>query len=1203
MDAPWCDSLAMPLNYSYCLGASMGHAQCGIDHMDVQMIAADESISTAGKEIITIGLMLGLLALMVIAISSLKMNTKDDEDDDEASPGYNGDQERLMESNSFVGLTQMYAFVDCAEWEEPQGADEVPGPNGTENSRDVFFEACDGCIHGPSTSGIRIGMSTSTRRLFRWKRYIRRMRRMRWERNKAGHEQLQGGPEAPQLAQDEQPAPCRMKKLGQDIGDSTWRTMKQCIARMSLSMTFMTKQSSLMQWMTQWKLSSIAWPAWWTSIIALSTWIGGWMTLSMTKSSFLALSMSIAWLCFRRLSASPMMTLGSSSQPAKEASDQTVGIRNPTLADRDLCKLINSYIKDQKIETAKITHRGVQRLQGRVASDGNCYWRSIAKQVGAGSWHRIKKSVIKSLKTQQSLDIAQHAAWLQRWGSWVDELAFAATALTLHCTVKVITPTSIHMFSSADTTFTVTVGLKEGHFYPVATVELEETNNHASEMLNTELRGGGKRASGRSCSRPRPPADQDSHNQEDQQQARDDSEDACQLPLTPAHARGRSRSRARSVAGGAQSSTTQQSDQVEAEAAVPEEEYIDTPEGTGPWLSIAVIRTNLSWRHAFAGVQEGWTIKMKAGSQIIALIKHFARKWKVAAASIMITSEGRNLRAGYIITEDMACTIRVDRGQGGASSSTSPDSVSPPSVYPWHRERLPPVQDRVQHVQHMEAVRVASPTNTNEPNVDHVQPLVPEEAEVHDLPDNSGGTRSATIPFEPVKEEEKEPVPPPPDHDGPAPVSPVPSTRPCLPTWCLTLPSLYTTPPAAQRRKWLLRIRGNPNMALQVEEGICQLDYARSLRFWSSTGEIQTGRITSDDEAEMIDDADLQCGEGSLFGLRGGGDGQKDDKKKNDEEYNKILNLVYHCLPEAKRDALKLLVRGVPGLVRKLGRANGEQGKIKDIIQKAAAEQGVAITGAKQNTSASSGRSPSRSPSRSKQQRPQKSWKLTEDGWNCGTVDFLVPGKPGIAMVESADKATELYKARKGYEGILAVISPNYAAEVPRDHQSEIFFDAEEMEDDITKQHCMMRGILIQLGTLPATQKTKLDPIVISKKSETTAVLALEALLDKLDPKMKEELNNGKARKFMADYLQSGGHENVAFDLWKQWWGKDKFTTLVRLSAPVARSVVECSGKGGVFWQPLGKLKDEYAVIWLKGEPAEDIQKAQTVAVEGCADA
>ena len=163
---------------------------------------------------------------------------------------------------------------------------------------------------------------------------------------------------------------------------------------------------------------------------------------------------------------------------------------------------------------------------------------------------------------------------------------------------------------------------------------------------------------------------------------------------------------------------------------------------------------NLSWRHAFAGVQEGWTIKIKAGSQIIALIKHFARKWKVAAASIVVSTEGRNLRAGYVITEDMACTIRVDRGQGGASSSTSPASSSPPPVHSWHREQLPPRSVIQQVAQAHIDPRPPPPPQSHGPMDEAGTQTEIHGAQLQGDMEQQLDTCSTTVPFDDIKKEE-----------------------------------------------------------------------------------------------------------------------------------------------------------------------------------------------------------------------------------------------------------------------------------------------------------------------------------------------------------------------------------------------------------------------------------------------------------------
>ena len=135
--------------------------------------------------------------------------------------------------------------------------------------------------------------------------------------------------------------------------------------------------------------------------------------------------------------------------------------------------------------------------------------------------------------------------------------------------------------------------------------------------------------------------------------------------------------------------------------------------------------------------------------------------------------------------------------------------------------------------------------------------------------------------------------------DPPGPLSPAPSLRQAGPSWCLLLPSLYRTPPAAQRRRFRVNVKNNPNLQIQIEEGTLAIDFARAMRFWTVDGQPRTGFVTSDDEAELIEDADLVIQDDSRFAiLRGGAQGEK---KHEDEQYIKALNLVYGAMPKQMR--------------------------------------------------------------------------------------------------------------------------------------------------------------------------------------------------------------------------------------------------------------------------------------------------------------
>ena len=389
-------------------------------------------------------------------------------------------------------------------------------------------------------------------------------------------------------------------------------------------------------------------------------------------------------------------------------------------------------------------------------------------------------------------------------------------------------------------------------------------------------------------------------------------------------------------------------------------------------------------------------------------------------------------------------------------------------------------------------------------------------------------------------------------NERPPPPSLAPSTAPARPCWVIRLPSIYYSPPAAQRRLFQIRVRGNDGFALQLEDGVCSVDYARSIRFWRPSGELQRGNVHSDFEAELIEDATIIASDLSQFAnLNGGGvwssigvdgknhvhkyahfdagdsskgivfgGGQQERKIEDMDGYAKTLTTVYACMPACKRDSLKLLVRGVPGLLQRLQKLNGDSAKVNDMIMKAADAQGISLL--KDGAAGSSrGRSRSEPPVKNtrhaKTKEMVKEWHIVSDQWNCIACDYLVHGKLGLALVESASKAEELWKSRSGYEGQLAIISPAYVSSLPKHLQSEVFFDAVESVDGEEVGRNMMRGILIQLGSVPVTQNVKNAPITISKNEESTAVLHMEVLLDHTTESVKQAID-------APQHSMCGGH-------------------------------------------------------------------------------
>ena len=220
---------------------------------------------------------------------------------------------------------------------------------------------------------------------------------------------------------------------------------------------------------------------------------------------------------------------GASTKIAVREEDQTVGICNPTLADTSLKEIVSRYLHQQQIERIVTCHHVTPRMSGKVAADGNCYWRAMARMVPCSSWQQLKKKVLRHLRDTDVPHVNQHAKWLQRWGSWADELAIAATVSALGQTVRVITDQDEYVFKHREATRSLTMGLQDGHFHwRVAMDDGEKrtptTTTHVADVL---LKGGGKRAVAKSAPTPRqgdevPDLSQAEPQQQGDQPARDE---------------------------------------------------------------------------------------------------------------------------------------------------------------------------------------------------------------------------------------------------------------------------------------------------------------------------------------------------------------------------------------------------------------------------------------------------------------------------------------------------------------------------------------------------------------------------------------------------------------------------------------------------------------------------------------------------------
>ena len=206
----------------------------------------------------------------------------------------------------------------------------------------------------------------------------------------------------------------------------------------------------------------------------------------------------------------------------------------------------------------------------------------------------------------------------------------------------------------------------------------------------------------------------------------------------------------------------------------------------------------------------------------------------------------------------MAC-IRVSRGASSSgSSSPSPQRTGAAASSGAHAQVPAPQRDNesLPPMPYEEMDNLPSPV---------CSPTIPFATEDRYAVDNP------QVKVEPndneqdkVKEQEPDPVPDPQ-------LPPAQEDEPEVASWTLALPSIYATPPAAQRRRFRLAVRHNPHFMLEVEEGALAIDYARSIRFWQNDGTPRLNGVHSDDEAEIAENAHLLVNATSEFGILRGG--------------------------------------------------------------------------------------------------------------------------------------------------------------------------------------------------------------------------------------------------------------------------------------------------------------------------------------------
>ena len=230
-----------------------------------------------------------------------------------------------------------------------------------------------------------------------------------------------------------------------------------------------------------------------------------------------------------------------------------------------------------------------------------------------------------------------------------------------------------------------------------------------------------------------------------------------------------------------------------------------------------------------------------------------------------------------------------------------------------------------------------------------------------------------------------------------------------------------------------------------------------------------------------------------------------------------------------------------------------------------------------------------------KPEGPTSEWSLPTGKWSVPFMKTLLPGAAGITLAMHEEHAMKLWRAHAHQKAPAAMISPRPIKGIPRHQQEEVVFDIIEKKGDL-QQQSILRGILIQLGTTPVTSTQRAQPIVVETGAPSTSVLALELVHDALPATLSEAVKQGKYRRELQDLLTKFLGRNVHLDLFKQKEFATYTQVMARVPTACLTELVMSSGTSGLFWSPVGEARKEFAVIWLRGDAATDLQAARQTA-------
>ena len=445
----------------------------------------------------------------------------------------------------------------------------------------------------------------------------------------------------------------------------------------------------------------------------------------------------------------------------------------------------------------------------------------------------------------------------------------------------------------------------------------------------------------------------------------------------------------------------------------------------------------------------------------------------------------------------------------------------------------------------------------------------------------------------------------------PAPLSP---SQAFPPTIILRMPSVFATPPAAQRDWIRLGLHALPFVQVELEDGAWAEDYDGTLCV-ERLGRPITGPIQEGDRIAWAG-GDVIC---EVRRISGGGRGRSTPPQeiKNEalQTYNQALDRLSRASPNtAKKFLLRAVLRAVPKLPKKVVKSSTDDDAWK-AFHAAATSLGIAyedqsqpstvneaMSGkgkASQTTTSmkSSGRRGGSEPrkvsyasaagakdrAKSVDAKPKISFKLLQDDWAVEVKDNVFPGVPAIVLSKNMEEANRMAKLYGGkMTGAVAIIAKNRVPAIPAERQKQIVTRMQELHNGQVARTIQVSAMLVQLGDTEVWPKQIRAMVSVPQIHASTVVVAVEILKAEAGQGWglieKGDIKSIKER--MWNWLPKPEPEMSLFDVFSIRKEHDRVDFLMRVPEKMLLPLLEKSAQEGVYPRPRAPQLATFFIHW-----------------------